>query len=343
MKIKYVLTNNEKMKTQESNSNEVLTLNNETIAQPTTDKPAKRKYVRRNVDNKKLAKEKLSATVAKTVEIAPVKSPSVISNETIGVMPISEIVRKFAEGTFDYMYAIELNRKLSITHVHKLTAEIKNLYNIIKDMAVAPVYIVTKTISNKLMHYILDGQHRIKACMDIYEADGTDINVSLILLDGDKIPTQDIVEIISTFNSSSQKWNNMTYVELYAKMKTRGYPQLLKLLQSNERKYHATNLAHLYTGSLNGLSIIKKGGKLDLKNGEIRRAEFDEIVNVMPPDTLRAKTFRAITTLLFLPNYNHKDFIEKFTKFAALKIRTDKFPKTETELFAKMKSMVEAA
>ena len=337
-----------------NNSNEVLALENETTTQQTAEKPAKRKYVRKNsVGVKPKAKEvkakpgrkpgKVVAKKPEPEEVLQTTTPVVKATETTAIMPISEIVKAFEDGTFDFMYSIEMNRKLSITHVHKLTAEIKHLYAIIKDKAVAQVYIVTKTVGKKLVHYILDGQHRIKACMDIYASDGIDINISMVLLNGDAIAAEDIVEIISTFNSSSQKWNNMTYVELFAKMKTRGYPQLLKLLQSKERKYHATNLAHLYTGSLNGLSIIKKGGKLDIKNGEIRRAEFDEIVEIMPPETLKAKTFRAITTLLFLPNYDHKAFIEKFRKFASVKIRTDKFPKTETELYAKMKSMVEAA
>jgi len=250
----------------------------------------------------------------------------------------SSIVKEIENGTFDFMYEINLNRKLSKSHVRKLSEEILKLYNIISDRAVAPIYVVKRTVDNKEVSYILDGQHRVKACIDILNNKNIDININMVVLDGDSLTNPKLVEIISTFNSSSLKWKNLTYVELFAKMKVNGYSKLLKLMQN--KKYHATNLAHLYTGSNKGLDMIKHGNKLDIHNGNKRIIEFDDITSKMPEDSLKAKTFRAITTILMLPEYNHTKFIHKFSRFAKNKINTNSFPKTETELYDKMKNIV---
>jgi hypothetical protein len=258
------------------------------------------------------------------------------------VQPTSEIANLIDEGKFDFMYEIEMNRKLSTRHVHNLTDNIRGLYKIIGDRAVAPIYVVKRTDekSGEGMTYILDGQHRVKACLSILKEDGIDIDINQVVLDGDALSNKQLVDIISVFNSSSVKWNNITYVELFAKMKTRGYPQFLKLMTNKSRKYYATNLAHLYTGSAQGLEKIKKGEKLDINAGNKRKAEFDEIVDILPQEANRAKLLRAVTTLIMLPEYNHDTFIPRLKNYVKRKTLSERFPLEEMELFNDFKELL---
>jgi hypothetical protein len=255
-------------------------------------------------------------------------------------MKVSEIIEKFTNGTFDFMYSVEMNRQLSTTHVHKLTREIKELYNLIGDKAIIPIYVVVRTVKDKDITYVLDGQHRVQASIDLYNAEGIDIEITMVNLDGNNLDPQDIVTIISTFNSSSLKWKNLTYIELFAKMGAKGYDKLLQLLQHPSKKYFASNLAALYTGSERGLSVLKKGGKLDLTEGNKRKEQFDEIVEFLPKEAMRAHTLRAITTMLMMPEYDHQVFIQKFGRFATSTKRINSFPIHEKELLGKMKEMI---
>lgn len=253
---------------------------------------------------------------------------------------VSEIIERFTDGTFDYMYSIEMNRQLSTTHVHKLTREIRELYDLIGDKAVVPIYVVVKTFKDKDIAYVLDGQHRVQASIDLLNTEGIDIEITMINLDGNNLDPQDLVTIISTLNSSSLKWKNLTYIELFAKMGAKGYDKLLTLLKHPSKKYFASNLAALYTGSERGLSILKKGGKLNLTEGNRRKEQFDEIVDFLPKEAMKAHTLRAITTLLMMPEYNHEDFIQKFGRFASTSKKINTFPVYEKELLDKMKEMI---
>jgi hypothetical protein len=250
---------------------------------------------------------------------------------SVGTKSTSDIINEMEAGEFNFMYKIELNRELSTSHVNQLAKEIFGLYKIIGDKSVAQLYCVKRTVNGRQIIYVLDGQHRVQACINILKVHQIDIRLSYVLLDGDILSNSELVEIITTFNSSSLKWKNITYVELFSKMKTPGYSKFLELLKQKDNKYHATNLAHLYTGSQKGLKLIKKGMKLDVTEGNKRKDMFDEIVALLPEYAKNTKILRAITNMLLLPEYKHSNFIPKFTVFSDVNVRTNNFPKTEED------------
>lgn len=253
---------------------------------------------------------------------------------------VSEIAQEIENGTFDFMYEIEMNRKLSSRHVNKLRKSILDMYVLLGDEAVAPIYVVKRHVDGEKISYILDGQHRVKACLTILKADNLDIKLNIITLDGDRLTNKDLVEIISTFNSNSVKWNNMTYIELFAKMKTSGYKYFLELIQSKNRKYFVSNMAHLYTGSQMGLQKIKRGEKLDIMRGNEKRKQFDDIVEVFPKEAISARNLRAVTTLIMLKEYDHDKFLPIFQEYAKRRRKAERFPQTESEILKDLKELL---
>ncbi len=264
----------------------------------------------------------------------------ILETEVIETKTTSEIANQIENGTFDFMYEIEMNRKLSSRHVNRLRESILKIHPLLGDEAVAPVYIVNRHVDGVLMSYILDGQHRIKACLSILKNDNIDIKLNLVNLDGDRLSNKELVVIISAFNSNSVKWNNMTYIELFAKMKTGGYKYFLDLIQNRNKKYFVSNMAHLYTGSPLGLQMIKKGEKLDVVAGNERRKQFDQITDHFPNEAISARNLRAVTSLIMLKEYDHNKFLPLFIEYAKRRKKAERFPNNESEIYKDLKELL---
>jgi len=250
----------------------------------------------------------------------------------------SEIITKIDDGSFNFMHEIKLNRHISITHVHKLTKKILELYDIVKDDAVVPIYIVKRDIKGTEIWYVLDGQHRVQACINIFRDKNINIELKIVFIDGNELTNEQLIKILSTFNSSTKKFSNLTYVELFSKVRPSGYKQILEHLTiDDKRKYNVTNLADIYTGSSKGLSLIKRGEKLDFISGNRRKNQFDEIVNVLPHKQYGTKSLKEITNVLIQPNYNHSLFVKRFKRFVN---RFDRSIHSEKEMFNQIKSLV---
>jgi len=250
----------------------------------------------------------------------------------------SEIINKINDGSFNFMHDMKLNRKISTSHVNKLTKKILELYEIVKDNAVVPIYVVKRDSKNIDKWYILDGQHRVQSCINIFNNHNIDIEINMVFIDGNELSNEQLIKIISTFNSSSKKLSNLSYVELFSKIRPTGYKQMLEHLKEDDHhKYNVTNLADIYTGSSKGLSLIKKGEKLDFIGGNKRKNQFDEIISVLPSKQYGTKSLKELTNILIKPNYNHGLFVKRIKRFVK---RTDLKSNNETEMFSQMKLMV---
>jgi hypothetical protein len=256
-------------------------------------------------------------------------------------MKVSDIIKARESGNFNYLFEIDLNRKLSTTHVHQLEREISELYPIIGSKAVTPFYVLQKTKKGKMASFVIDGQHKMEACINIFNKTGLDMDVVGVAIDGDAISTKDLVKVVSTFNASPLKWTNLNYVDVYSKMKVKGYARLKELLTSGDSKDFITALAPLYTGLTDSLSIatIRSGKKLNEVEGNIRREQFTELAKIIPEQRRQSKILKVMSQVICLPEYNHEKFVTRFKTF----VQKSYFPKSEEDLYNKMVKLLQEA
>lgn len=164
------------------------------------------------------------------------------------------------------------NREMKAPLIRKLKESIKE-YGILRSVVVAN----TNIFGGKKRYYIADGQHLYRACEALNMLD----SLSFIEVQRKFKNITEIVEFVSTLNTSQSPWRLQDFVEAYAS--TNQYISYNKLVQkrlSYDLSYNM--LAIIYSGKTKGQAskAIKSGNFRigDKNNGEARSDEMAAII-----------------------------------------------------------------
>lgn len=164
------------------------------------------------------------------------------------------------------------NREMKAPLIRKLKESIKK-YGVLRSVVVTH----TNIFGGKKKYYIADGQHLYRACEALNMLD----HLSFIEVKVKFKSVSEIVEFVSTLNTSQSPWRLQDFVEAYASTNQYlSYNKLVSKRLSYDLSYNM--LAIIYSGQSKSVSAkaIKEGSFRvgDRKNGEERSDEMASIV-----------------------------------------------------------------
>lgn len=161
--------------------------------------------------------------------------------------PLSKIVFKVLPG----------NREVNGKHINTLRRLIAE-YGMLSTPLIVATKAYNKKGDNKLYFYILDGQHRIEACL----RDNVSFDFKVIRLED----IETIVQLMADLNNSAKGWNLDDYISAYAFIPSvmENYTKLMAFTKKYDNYTTSIICNLLHFGNLNSRqSKMVKSGKFE--------------------------------------------------------------------------------
>jgi hypothetical protein len=227
----------------------------------------------------------------------------------------------FETSDYSAFNNLPFNRDVDKAHVKKLVESMK------KNGFKGVIQIIkTKFIDGLEKFYVVDGQHRLAAAMQL----NIPIKFELTEL-ASKMAT---AEFIAELNTSAKSWGTTNFLEVWSAMEIEEYIKLART--QKETGFQITPLLECYLETSNQTDYRK--GKMKFPNEE----NSDKIVRQMVDlnQYLPSKAFcrRAIVRVMRNPKYNHKKMKKAIANFVQL---TGGFTENERALKSELDKLVQ--
>lgn len=167
-----------------------------------------------------------------------------------------------------FHHLTDINRSVNPLHASKMKNSIQK-YGQLRPVLVARLdFIGTRTLD-----YIVDGQHLMSALVQL----GMDVEYERIT--GIK-NYQQLVELISTLNTTSKSWTLFDYVNVWAATKKRSYIKLIEYQKEFKLPYSTLCMA-LNTDDMHKITSRMKEGKFSIREEDWARGLIKRIKNVL--------------------------------------------------------------
>lgn len=144
----------------------------------------------------------------------------------------------------------ELNRKVDFSNFIKIKNSVL-LFGLQREINVIETSVFTHGINS---HYILDGQHLVKAILDL---DDAQIEGSMSVRINYFSDEKEIIKLASTLNEVGKKWVLDDYLNSWANTGDEDYRKLMEI--QKECKVSLNPLIELFYGTDSGNVIFKRG------------------------------------------------------------------------------------
>ena len=212
-------------------------------------------------------------------------------------------LKKFDKLSYNSLNHLSFNRNF---HVRQDLMDKMNLYGF-----TVPINIIrTNVIDGKMKLYIADGQHRALTAVFL----GIDFYGTIIDRKFKDVP--EIVEYVSSLNSTSRAWKALNYVEAYNHLNIVDYQILLKI--KNSCPYSVETLSTILGGNRTRGSVASK-----VKNGTFKINAHDETINAVDLaarlskyEKLSSRMLLALSGTMSLKRFNEEKFVKSYKKNA---------------------------
>lgn len=212
-------------------------------------------------------------------------------------------LKTFNKEDYNKLNHLSFNRKFSVRNdlVEKM-----NLYGF-----TVPINIIsTDVIDGKTKLYIADGQHRALSAVYI------GIDFIGVINDIKFTKISEIVEYVSSLNSTSKAWRAIDYVEAYNHLNLSDYQILLRI--KNNCPYSVETLASILAGNRGRGAVAGK-----IKNGtfKVTDLEYTQYIltlagNLSKYEKLSSRMLLALSNTARLKRFNESKFISAYRKNA---------------------------
>lgn len=216
-------------------------------------------------------------------------------------MKTFKTVTFFETTDYEMFNLLNFNRTVNKAHVKNLVASMK-----IHGFKGVVQVIKTSFIDGKLKYYIVDGQHRVTAAIQL----GLPIRFELTELND----RQSTAEFIAELNTSAKSWGTTNFLNVWSSLDIAEYVKLDKV--QKETGFQITPLLEAYLFTSNQIEF--RMGKMTFPNEE----QSDKIIKQMIDlnKYLPSKSFcrRAIVKVMRNEKYNHKKMIAAVKNYIQL-------------------------
>jgi hypothetical protein len=210
-------------------------------------------------------------------------------------------VNYFESSDYATFNNLPFNRNVDKVHVRKLVESMK------KNGFKGVIQIIkTKFIDGVMRYYVVDGQHRLAAAMQL----NIPIRFELTELKS-KMKT---AEFLKDLNTSAKSWGTTNFLEVWSAMDIREYVALAQI--QKDTGFQITPLLECY---------LETSNQSEYRNGKMRfpnEDNSDKIIKQMIElnKFLPSKAFcrRAIVKAMRNPKYNHKKMKKAIANFVKL-------------------------
>jgi hypothetical protein len=212
-------------------------------------------------------------------------------------------IKKFNKDSYNTLNHLSFNRNF---HVRQDLMDKMNLYGF-----TVPINIIkTDVIDGKMKLYIADGQNRALTAVFL----GIEFYGTIIDRKFKDVP--EIVEYVSSLNSTSRAWKSLNYVEAYNHLNIPDYQVLLKL--KNSCPYSVETLATILAGNTARGSVASR-----VKNGRFKINALSETISAVDLaarlskyEKLSSRMLLALSGTMSLKRFNEEKFIAAYKKNA---------------------------
>jgi hypothetical protein len=216
---------------------------------------------------------------------------------------------------------LPFNRPVDKAHVRKLVESMrlhgfKGVVQIIR----------TKFIDGTLKYYIVDGQHRIAAAMQL----GLSIRFELTELKTRK----ETADFIAQLNTSAKSWGTANFLSVWSSLDIQEYVKLSRI--QKETGFQITPLLEAYLFTSNQDSYRK--GTMTFPNEEQSDKIIKQMIDLNQYLPNKAFCRRAIVKVMLNDKYNHKKMVPAIKQYVKL---VGAFTENETSLKSELDKLVQ--
>lgn len=230
-------------------------------------------------------------------------------------------VNYFESADYKIFNTLPFNRNVDKTHVKRLVNSIK------KNGFKGVIQIVkTKFIDGVMRYYVVDGQHRLAAAMQL--------NVPIRFEMTELKTKRQTAEFLKDLNTSAKSWGTTNFLEVWSSLDIQEYVTLSKI--QKDTGFQITPLLECY---------LETSNQNDYRDGLMRfpnEKNSDKIIQQMIElnKFLPSKAFcrRAIVKAMRNPKYNHKKMKKAIADFVKL---TGGFTENEKALRAELDKLID--
>lgn len=230
-------------------------------------------------------------------------------------------VNYFESADYKIFNTLPFNRNVDKTHVKRLVNSIK------KNGFKGVIQIVkTKFIDGVMRYYVVDGQHRLAAAMQL--------NVPIRFEMTELKTKRQTAEFLKDLNTSAKSWGTTNFLEVWSSLDIQEYVTLSKI--QKDTGFQITPLLECY---------LETSNQNDYRDGLMRfpnEKNSDKIIKQMIElnKFLPSKAFcrRAIVKAMRNPKYNHKKMKKAISDFVKL---TGGFTENEKALRAELDKLID--
>ena len=204
----------------------------------------------------------------------------------------------------DFVYG-ELNRRIDDSNLKRKVKSIKT---------VGLLSPITVTLNKDGKYFIIDGQHRYKACVELNHPITKDRVVVLNLK-----TQEEIVKIMSEMNGQLAKWKKMDYVETYAAAGNKTYQDILDFIDAFPDFGIVPYITLLSAGgkSVKNTKTYLERGEFEIGDLDMAYAIANDLMKVKEAGTNYYKHFQfvmAFVKLWVLPDFDIKVLVNQIEK-----------------------------
>lgn len=212
-------------------------------------------------------------------------------------------IKKFDKDSYHTLNHFSFNRNF---YVREDLIEKMNIYGF-----TVPINIIrTDVIDGKMKNYIADGQHRALTAVFL------GIEFYGIIIEKEFKNVAEIVEYVSSLNSTSRGWKALNYVEAYNHLNIPDYQVLLKI--KNGCPYSVETLATILAGNTARGSVASR-----VRNGTFKINALDETIRAIEfaaklskYEKLTSRMLLALSGTMSLKRFDEAKFVTAYRKNA---------------------------
>lgn len=230
-------------------------------------------------------------------------------------------VNYFETSEYSVFNNLPFNRNVDGSHVKKLVSSMK------KNGFKGVIQIIkTKFIDGVLRYYVVDGQHRVAAAMQL----NIPIKFELTEL-GSKRET---AEFIAELNTSAKSWGTANFLEVWSAMEIEEYIKLARI--QKDTGFQLTPLLEAYLETSNQLDYRR--GKMKFPNEANSDLIIKQMVDINKYLPTKAFCRRAVVKAMRNPKYKHSKMKKAIANFVQL---TGGFTENERELKRELDKLIQ--